>query len=159
VFEELPIPLLFYNATIQFSSTNGNFVKFILDHLLVVAVAVLSGGALLFPALAPRGRRASPLQATQMMNRGKATAVVDVRSSDEFAAGHLRDAKNIPLADLAQRIGELDRPKTKTVIVVCQSGARADKAARQLKAAGFDDVYCLDGGVAAWTAAGLPLIK
>jgi rhodanese-related sulfurtransferase len=134
-------------------------VKFILDHIFVVAIAVLSGGALLWPALAPRGRRATPLQATQMMNRGKATAIVDVRSSDEFANGHLRDAKNIPLADLSNRIGELDKSKTKTVIVVCQSGARADKAARQFKAAGFEDVYTLDGGVAAWTAAGLPLTK
>jgi rhodanese-related sulfurtransferase len=153
------IRLLFYNATIQFSSTNGNFVKFILDHIFVVAIAVISGGALLWPALAPRGRRATPLQATQMMNRGKATAVIDVRASDEFASGHLRDAKNIPLADLGNRIGELDKSKTKTVIVVCQSGARADKAARQFKAAGFEDVYTLDGGVAAWTAAGLPLTK
>jgi rhodanese-related sulfurtransferase len=144
---------------IQFSSTDGNFVKFILDHILVVAIAVISGGALLFPALAPRGRRASPLQTTQMMNRGKATAIVDVRASDEFAAGHLRDAKHIPLADLSNRIGELDKSKTKTVIVVCQSGARADKAVRQIKAAGFEDVYALDGGVAAWTAAGLPLTK
>jgi rhodanese-related sulfurtransferase len=43
--------------------------------------------------------------------------------------------------------------------VVCQSGARADKAARQFRAAGFEDVYTLDGGIAAWTAAGLPLTK
>lgn len=134
-------------------------MKFILDHIFVVAIAVISGAALLWPALAPRGRRATPLQATQMMNRGKATAIVDVRGSDEFAAGHLRDAKNIPLADLGNRIGELDKSKTKTVILVCQSGARADKAARQFKAAGFEDVYTLDGGVAAWTAAGLPLTK
>jgi len=134
-------------------------VKFILDHIFVVAIAVISGGALLWPALAPRGRRASPLQATQLMNRGKATAVIDVRGSDEFTAGHLRDAKHIPLADLNNRIGELDKSKTKTVIVVCQSGNRADKAVRQIKAAGFDDVYALDGGIAAWTAAGLPLTK
>lgn len=134
-------------------------MKFILDHIFIVAIAVISGGALLWPALAPRGRRASPLQATQLMNRGKATAVVDVRGSDEFAAGHLRDAKHIPLADLSNRIGELDKSKTKTVIVVCQSGTRADKAVRQIQAAGFDDVYALDGGVAAWTAAGLPLTK
>jgi rhodanese-related sulfurtransferase len=53
----------------------------------------------------------------------------------------------------------LDKSKTKTVIVVCQSGARADKAVRQFTAAGFEDVYALDGGVAAWTAAGLPLTK
>ena len=134
-------------------------MKFILDHIFVVAIAVISGGALLWPAFAPRGRRASPLQATQMMNRGKATAVIDVRGNDEYAAGHLRDAKNIPLADLGNRIGELDKSKTKTVIVVCQSGARADKAVRQIKAAGFEDVYALEGGIAAWTAAGLPVIK
>jgi len=134
-------------------------VNFILDHLLTVAIAVISGGALLAMSLAPRGRQASPMQATQMMNRGKGTAVVDVRTADEFAAGHLRDAKNIPLADLGNRVGELDKAKVKTVIVVCQSGARANKAARQLKAAGFEDIYSLEGGIAAWTAAGLPLIK
>jgi rhodanese-related sulfurtransferase len=134
-------------------------VKFILDHLLTVAIAVISGGALLFPALMPRGRQATPLQATQMINRGRSTAVIDVRSADEFAAGHLRDAKNMPLADLAKRIGELDKNKVKTVILVCQSGARAGKAARQLKSAGFEDIYTLEGGVNAWSAAGLPLSK
>jgi len=134
-------------------------VNFILDHLLTVAVAVVSGGALLWMSLAPRGRQASPMQATQMINRGRSTAVVDVRTVDEYAAGHLRDAKHIPLADLANRIGELDKSKVKTVIVVDQAGNRANKAASQLKAAGFDDIYSLEGGIAAWTAAGLPLIK
>ena len=134
-------------------------MNFILDHLLTVAIAVISGGALLLPALMPRGRQATPLQATQMINRGKSTAVIDVRNADEFATGHLRDAKNMPLADLAGRIGELDKNKVKTVIVVCQSGARADKATRQLKSAGFEDIYTLEGGVNAWSAAGLPLSK
>ena len=134
-------------------------MNFILDHLLTVAIAVISGGALLWPALMPRGRQATPLQATQMINRGKSTAVIDVRSADEFAAGHLRDAKNMPLADLSNRIGELDKNRVKTVILVCQSGARADKAARQLKTAGFEDIYSLEGGVSAWSAAGLPLSK
>jgi len=134
-------------------------VNFILDHLLTVAIAVISGGALLWPALVPRGRQATPLQATQMINRGKSTAVIDVRNADEFAAGHLRDAKNMPLADLSNRIGELDKNRVKTVILVCQSGARANKAARQLKSAGFEDIYSLEGGIAAWSAAGLPLTK
>jgi rhodanese-related sulfurtransferase len=133
-------------------------VNFIVDNIFIVAIAVISGGALLWPALAPRGKRATPLQLTQMINRGK-TVVVDVRSADEFAAGHLRDAKHIPLADLANRIGELDKSKNRTVVVVCQTGARADKAARQLQAAGFEDVYALEGGQAAWIAAGLPVTK
>jgi rhodanese-related sulfurtransferase len=133
-------------------------VKFILDHIFIVAIVVLSGGALLWPALQPRGKRASPLQATQLINRGK-TTILDVRDTAEFANGHLRDAKNIPLADLAGRIGELDKSKTRTIVVVCQSGARADKAVRQLAAAGFDDVVSLDGGLTAWQAAGLPIAK
>ena len=134
-------------------------MKFIIDHLITVVIAVLSGGALLWLSLAPRGRQASPLQATQMINRGKSTAVIDVRGTDAFANGHLRDAKHIPLADLGNRSGELDKSKIKTIIVVDQDGKDANKAARQLKAAGFEDIYGLEGGIAAWTAAGLPLIK
>ena len=134
-------------------------MKFIIDHFITVAIAVLSGGALLWLSLAPRGRQLSPLQATQLINRGKTTAVIDVRGADAFAAGHLRDARPIPLADLATRVGELDKAKIKTVIVIDQDGKQADKAARLLKTAGFEDIYGLEGGVAAWTAAGLPLIK
>ena len=134
-------------------------MKFILDHLLTVAIVLISGGALLWTVLAPRGRQATPLQATQMINRGRSTAVIDVRSPAEFAGGHLRDAKNIPLADLGNRIGELDKAKSRTLVVVCQSGARSDKAVRQLKAAGFEDALSLEGGLAAWTAAGLPVTK
>ena len=141
-----------------FSSTIGSYVKFIIDNIFTVAIAVASGLALLWPAVRPKGKRATPLQVTQMINRGK-TTLVDVRSADEFAASHLRDAKNIPLADLASRIGELDKSKTKTVVVVCQTGARSDKAARQLAAAGFTDVYSLDGGINAWQADGLPVTK
>ncbi|RYE69857.1 MAG: rhodanese-like domain-containing protein [Oxalobacteraceae bacterium] len=134
-------------------------MNFILDHLPTVAVAVISGAALLWTSLTPRGRLASTMQVTQMINRGKTTAVIDVRTADEFAAGHLRDAKNIPLADLGARVGELDKAKLKTVIVVDQNGSRAAKAERLLKTAGFADIYSLEGGIAAWTTAGLPVTK
>ncbi|MEO7496104.1 MAG: rhodanese-like domain-containing protein [Massilia sp.] len=133
-------------------------MKFILDHIFTVAIAVISGLALLLPALQSRGKRATSLQVTQMINRGK-TTLVDVRTAEEFAKGHLRDAKNIPLADLSTRIGELEKSKSRTVVVICQAGNRADKAVRQLAAAGFSDVLSLEGGVAAWQGAGLPLAK
>lgn len=142
----------------RFSSTIGTLVNFILDNIFVVAIAVISGGALLWPALGPKGKRVSSLQATQMINRGK-TLVLDVRTAEEFAASHVRDAKNIPLADLGNRIGELEKSKGRTVIVVCQNGARADKAVRLLAAAGFEDAHALEGGQAAWIAAGLPVTK
>ena len=65
----------------RFTSTNGTLVNFILDNIFVVAIAVISGGALLWPALGPRGKRVTPLQATQMINRGK-TLVLDVRTAE-----------------------------------------------------------------------------
>ena len=131
-------------------------MKFFLDNIWLIGIAILSGGALLWPNLQRRGARVTTLQATQLINQGKAI-VVDVREPAEFSAGHLRDAKNIPLGELSNRIGELD--KSKAVIAVCQSGTRSAKAAGQLKKAGFNEVFSLDGGIAAWQAQGLPLTK
>ena len=133
-------------------------MKFIFDQIFLVSIVVLSGAALLWPALQPRGKRASTLQVTQLINRGK-TLVLDVGTAEEFAKGHLRDAKHIPLADLSTRIGELEKSKGKTIVVVCRTGARADKAVKLLAAAGFEDVVSLDGGVVAWEASGLPTAK
>jgi rhodanese-related sulfurtransferase len=93
-----------------------------------------------------------------MLNRGKGV-ILDIRDQDEFAAGHIRDARHIPLKELKSRISELDKFKSKSVIVVCSSGAQSARAASLLKGAGFGDVYSLDGGLAAWRAQGLPTAK
>ena len=133
-------------------------MKFIIDNIWLVLLAAASGVGLLLPVLMPRGKRATPQQVVQMINRGK-TVLVDVRTPAEFALGHLRDAKNIPLADFGARLGELDKSKGKSVVVVCQTGARADKALKLLEKAGFTDVVALDGGQAAWLVANLPTTK
>jgi rhodanese-related sulfurtransferase len=155
VLREL-LQLLFYNARIDLNHWNP--VKFFIDNIFIIAIVVLSGGALLWPVLTQRGKRASAQEVTLLINRGKAT-IVDVRDAKEFAAGHLPEAKNIPLGDLSTRIGELDKFKSKSIIVICQSGARASSAAAKLAKAGFADVVNLDGGIAAWQKAGLPLAK
>ena len=93
-----------------------------------------------------------------MMNQGK-SVVLDVRSQEDFAAGHIRDANHIPLKELKSRISELDKFKSKSVIVVCSSGRQSARATGLLKSAGFGDVYSLDGGLAAWQAQGLPTAK
>lgn len=132
-------------------------MKFLIDNIWLIGVALLSGGALLWPNLQRRGQKVSTLQATQLINQGK-SVVLDVRDPADFATGHLRDAKNIPLKELANRIGELDKFKSKTVIAVCQAGVQSAKAAAQLKKSGFEAVS-LDGGVSAWQAQGLPIAK
>lgn len=133
-------------------------MKFFIDNILIIAIVLLSGGALLWPLLTQRGKRATPQDVTMLINRSKAT-IVDVRDQKEFAAGSLPDAKNIPLAELDRRIGELDKFKSKSVVLVCQSGARSSAAAAKLSKAGFADVVNLDGGIAAWQKSGLPLTK
>ena len=133
-------------------------MKFFIDNIWLVALALLSGGALLFPTLQRGGSRVSLLQATQLLNQGK-SVVLDIRSPEDFAAGHIRDARHIPLKELKSRISELDKFKSKSVIVVCSSGAQSARAASVLKSAGFGDVYSLDGGLAAWRAQGLPTAK
>ena len=96
-------------------------MNFISDNLFLLSIAIISGGALLLPSLQRRGARVSQLQATQYMNQAK-TLVLDVRSVEEFAAGHLPNSKNIPLKELESRIKEIEKSKTNVVIAVCATG-------------------------------------
>ncbi|HCY61393.1 MAG TPA: sulfurtransferase [Oxalobacteraceae bacterium] len=133
-------------------------MKFIIDNIWLFAVLLVSGGMLLWPHLQTRGRKVTLLQATQMINQGK-TVVLDVRSAEDFSAGHIRGAVNIPLANLPQRLGELEKSRSKNIIVVCQAGVTSAKASAQLDKAGFKEVYSLTGGLAAWQSQGLPVAK
>jgi rhodanese-related sulfurtransferase len=133
-------------------------VKFFIDNIWLIALALASGGALLWPNLQRRGAKVSSLQATQLINQGK-TLIVDVREPAQFAAGHLREARNIPLKELPNRTSELEKFKSRPVIVVCQSGTTSAKAVAQLRKAGFAEAVSLNGGIAAWQTQGLPLSK
>ncbi|SFV10289.1 rhodanese-like domain-containing protein [Pseudoduganella namucuonensis] len=133
-------------------------MKFLIDQIFLIGIAVLSGGALLWPVLTQRGKKASPQEVTLLINRAKAT-ILDIRDAAAYAAGHLPEAKNIPSAELANRAGELEKFKTRTIVVVCQTGGRAFGAAKTLEKAGYENVVVLDGGQAAWQTAGLPLAK
>ncbi|HEX2077877.1 MAG TPA: rhodanese-like domain-containing protein, partial [Longimicrobium sp.] len=82
---------------------------------------------------------------------------VDVRNSSEYAAGHLAGAANLPLGRLAERLDEL--PRGRTLVVHCQSGARAGVAIGLLASRGFGDVRHLAGDYAGWSKAGRPVEK
>lgn len=132
-------------------------MTFILENIFIIAVAVISGAMLLMPGLSRGGRSADgvgTLEATQLVNQQHGV-FVDVRSADDYAKGHIAQARSLPLADLEARASSL--PKNKPIIVVCANGRGAGKAAAQLKAKGFEKVHTLNGGVQAWQQAGLPL--
>ena len=135
-------------------------MEFIQQNLLLVAVAVVSGTLLLgLSVRRPGGSRSlTPAQATMLINRENAQ-LLDIREPNEYLAGHLSDARNIPSGSLAERAGELERFKDKPVILVCQSGARASAACSILAKLGFSRLHNLEGGIGAWVEAGLPLKK
>jgi rhodanese-related sulfurtransferase len=80
--------------------------------------------------------------------------LLDVREPDEWQAGHIAGSQHIPLGQLRGRLAEV--PKDRTILAVCRHGNRSDAAARSLRALGYTDLN-LEGGVTAWTQAGLPL--
>lgn len=135
--------------------------QFLADNMLLVGLMLASGAMFAWPTfsgMASGVRQLSTLDATRIMNSGEAV-VVDVRESSDFASGRIPKSKNLPIKDLAKRIGELERFKNKPVIVSCGTGTRASGATRLFKSAGFSDVYILKGGLAAWRDASLPVEK
>ena len=133
-------------------------MQFVVDNIFLFAVALASGGMLLWPMVRARtsGPALTSLEATRLIN-SKNAQVIDVRTATDFAAGSLPNAKNIPAANLKDRTGELK--KERPVIVVCNTGNTAGPAAAQLRAGGFAEVYVLAGGITGWREAGLPLRK
>jgi len=132
-------------------------VQFFIDNVFLIAIAFISGGMLIWPFV--RGRAAGPslstLQATQLINSRNAV-IVDVRTPQEFATGSLPGARNVAV-DKVDKVDEKAIKKDKPLIVVCATGSRAGKAAAQLRARGYGEVYVLAGGLAAWREAGLPI--
>jgi len=133
-------------------------VKFLINNAIYIGLAFGSGLMLLWPMLRRGAKSVSPSEAVLLINRNQGV-VLDVREDAEFAAGHINDARHIPLAKLEDRLAELQKFREKPVIVHCQSGVRSSKAAATLRKHEFTQVYELDGGVNAWTQAKLPLVK
>ena len=106
----------------------------------------------------PEATQAPSISAAELHERrqsGTAPVVIDVRTPAEYAAGHLPGAVNIPFDQVAQRIAELDAPQG--VALYCMVGPRARKGESALLAAGYESVFHLEGGLAAWQAAGFPI--
>jgi len=138
----------------------GFRLEFIQQNLSLVALAVISGLMLIYFSIRRPGGSHSltPTEATLLINREDAL-IIDVRESDEYATGHLPESRNIPLAKIEERAGEIAKSKDVPLLVVCQSGARSTDACKTLEKLGFTKVHSLGGGIAAWRTAGLPLKK
>ncbi len=136
-------------------------MHFIQNNLMLVGLALISGMMLLWP-LASRffggAQQVDTLGAVQKINHDDAI-VIDVREPAEIAQGKIAQAKHIPMGELQSRIGELEKHKTKPIIMVCRSGSRSAGACGILSKQGFTEVYNLAGGMIAWQQSNLPVEK
>ncbi len=131
-----------------------------IDNLALFALMLVSGVALFLPTLSTliSGKGLSPTEATIWINRRKA-AVLDLRPEEAFKAGHLPGAKHALSTEIVARIEKLKLDRKNPLILVCETGAISRKTIAEVQKLGFAEVGALQGGVEAWQAAALPLVK
>ena len=129
-----------------------------IENWTLLAVALVSAGMLLWPVIAggPGAGSLSTADAVQLINREKAV-VVDVCGAEEFKAGHVAGAKNLPLDTLEASLTGAVKNKALPVILVCASGARSKRAVAIAKKLGYENAHSLSGGLAGWRSASLPI--
>jgi rhodanese-related sulfurtransferase len=103
------------------------------------------------------GQSVGPMDAVRLLNQG--ALLLDVRSKAEFDSGHVLDAKHVPQDELAQSAETLKKYRDKVVVACCESGMRSGAATRVLRAQGFTKAVNLQGGLQAWRAENLPLVR
>ena len=126
---------------------------------MLIVIALSSGFFLLLPVL--QGATASgisPTEAVQCMNREKGV-VVDVCDAEEFANGHIKGAVHVPLDQLEAKLPSSVKNKSTPLILVCASGIRSKRAQAVAQKLGYEKVHSLQGGLAAWKEANLPVSK
>ena len=134
-------------------------MKFVIDNWTLIAAALASAGMLFWPLLkGATGGGVDAAQAVQLINREKAV-IIDVCEANEYATGHVGGAKNIPLNQLEEKLAGVVKNKALPVILVCQSGARSNRAVAIAKKLGYEQAQSLAGGLGAWRSANLPVEK
>jgi rhodanese-related sulfurtransferase len=87
---------------------------------------------------------------TRLLAEDADVRVLDVRTPAEFETAHIPGAYNVPLDTLAEHAADLERHVDEPVVLVCRSGARAERACDQLATTGMANLHILDGGMQSW---------
>jgi rhodanese-related sulfurtransferase len=131
-------------------------------NMMLFGAAMASGAMLLWSVLvkaAGRGaKEVDTIAAVQLINRRDAL-VLDVRDGGEYAQGHIPNAKHIPMGELPKRVQELEKFKSRPIIINCANGTRSADAFKLLKEQGFAEAVVLKGGLGAWQQASMPVDK
>lgn len=139
----------------------NQYIEFATNHLYLTTAFIVLNLMLIYSFIGGRLRgfgAAAPAEAIRLINRENAV-VLDVREENEFLNGHIVNSVHIPLGFLKDRVNEMEKHKGKPIIISCRSGQRSATACALLKKQGFERIYNLQGGVAAWQTDNLPLVK
>ena len=135
------------------------YLEFAANHTLLVTALLFSFFLLIFTELRRQATgmtNVEPQAAVKLINAD--AVVLDLRSADSFALGHIVNAKNIPFDELEANQDKIDKLKSKPILAVCNAGGTSTRAVNSLRKAGVENVYGLKGGITAWTQANLPLV-
>jgi rhodanese-related sulfurtransferase len=135
------------------------YLEFAGNHPLLTGGLVFTLFLLVFTELRRKAMGVTsvePQAAVQLIN--KDAVVIDLRSAEAFAKGHIVNARNIPIDELPAKNEQLEKFKDRPIVAVCDAGMTSGRAVTQLRKSGFDKVYGLRGGINAWSQASLPLV-
>jgi len=134
-------------------------IEFVTANWMLILIALSSGGMLAWPLVRGAGGGALTAQgAVHLINRERAV-LVDVREPEEFATGHMIGAKNVPLNQLEEKLTGAVKNKNVPLLLVCATGARAQRAVAMAKKLGYEQAQAVAGGLKAWKDANLPVEK
>ncbi len=102
-------------------------------------------------------KRATVNEINNLLDSGNECQVIDVREFSEFDSERIANARLMPLSNFEKHVDDIDR--SKPVYLMCRSGNRAKQAADKLSNKGFTDIHVIEGGMAAWSQASLPIVN
>ena len=133
------------------------FILFLIEHyfysvpLLVVVILLIRSNAV------KGGKKITPQDLVGLTNQD-AAKLIDLRSQNEFADGHITGSINIPYADIEDRLHEIKLQDGKSLVLICDSGSQSANAGEVLNKSGYQNTVILSGGIGAWKLDNLPLI-
>ena len=137
------------------------FLEFFNQNIWLFVALIIVFNLLVWSIIQGQVKGANTISALEMprLQRDDKSVIIDVNTSKDFALSHIPDSINFPLEDISADNKALLKHKDSTVIVVCQSGTRSIKAAKQLVEYGFSNITILRGGLLSWTKENLPVTK
>ena len=138
----------------------NTYLEFASNHMLLVTALLFSFFLLVFTELRRKAQgitNVEPQDAVKLINSD--ALVLDLRSNESFARGHIVNARNVPSDELTANQEKYVKNQSRPILAVCDAGISSSKAVDALRKSGIENVYGLKGGIAAWTQANLPLVS